>query len=63
MENKEPLGFSIDEAVKATGIGRTKIFEAIREQRLRAKKCGRRTVILAEDLQAFLKSLPDREAA
>ena len=41
------------------GTGRTTIFDAIHEKRLRAKKYGRRTLILKEDAEEFLKSLPD----
>jgi excisionase family DNA binding protein len=55
----QPLAYTIDDAVLASGIGRTKIYDAIRAGKLRAKKCGRRTIILEEDLRAFLGSLPE----
>jgi len=35
------------------------VFDAIHEKRLRAKKYGRRTLILKEDAEEFLKSLSD----
>jgi len=50
--------YSIKAVCKATGLGRTFIFEAIRRGELSARKCGRRTLILRDDLQAWLKSLP-----
>jgi excisionase family DNA binding protein len=53
-----PLTYSIDEAVKATGIGRSCLYEEISGGRLRAVKRGRRTLILADDLKAWLASLP-----
>jgi hypothetical protein len=59
----QPIGMTIDDAVTCSGIGRTKIFEAIKKRRLKARKYGRRTIILADDLTAFLHSLPEREAA
>jgi len=59
----EKIGYSPDEAVAASGCGRTKLFEAIKTGKLRARKWGRRTIITAEDLKAFLDSLPEREVA
>jgi hypothetical protein len=42
-----------------TGIGLTSIREAISSGDLKAKKHGRRTIILPDDLRAWLKTLPD----
>jgi excisionase family DNA binding protein len=52
--------YSIDEVVKLTGLGRTLIYQAIQRGQLVAVKCGRRTIVLHEHLQAFLQSLPRR---
>jgi len=60
---EERLGYSPDEAAKVSGGGRTKIYQAIKEGKLRARKFGRRTIITADDLKAFLESLPVREVA
>jgi excisionase family DNA binding protein len=49
---------SIDEAAALIGIGRDGVYRAINERRLRARKIGKRTLILAADLQAFLDALP-----
>ena len=49
---------SIAEACNATNLGRTKIYEAIATRRLTARKCGKRTIILTDDLRAFLAALP-----
>lgn len=51
------LSLSIEEAKKATGFGRTKIYEAINQGLLPAKKYGKRTVILKRDLEDFLSNL------
>ena len=52
------LSYSIAETVVLTGLGRSTIYEEIHSKRLRARKIGRRTIILAEDLTNFLVSLP-----
>jgi excisionase family DNA binding protein len=56
------LAFTIAETSRRTGIGRTSLFEAIRQGRLKAVKAGARTLIRTEDLRAFLDSLPDARA-
>jgi excisionase family DNA binding protein len=50
--------YSIDEVAAQTGFCRDKIYGLIREDKLVARKCGRRTVVLASDLQRFLEALP-----
>jgi excisionase family DNA binding protein len=51
-------GLSISEACAVAGIGRTKIYQAIAEGSLKARKCGKRTLVLRDDLRAFPASLP-----
>lgn len=51
-------GLSILEACRVAGIGRTKIYEAIADGSLKARKFGKRTIILRADLQSFLTALP-----
>ena len=55
------VGLTIEGAVAASGIGRTLIFRAIQRGDLRARKLGRRTIVLRDDLTEFLKSLPVKE--
>jgi excisionase family DNA binding protein len=57
------LGFSVEEAASASNCGRTTIFQEIREGRLKARKIGRRTIILDEDLRAWLAALRVRKPA
>ena len=40
------------------GIGRTTIYQAIAIGKLKARKCGKRTLVLRDDLRDFLSSLP-----
>lgn len=61
--NHEPTqlqreGLSVAEACSVAGIGRTKIYEAIKDGSLTARKHGKRTIILRDDLRAFLTALP-----
>ena len=58
----EKLAYSIMGASKATDVGRTKLYEEIKEARLRSVKVGRRTLILAEDLRRWLDSLRAKES-
>ncbi len=55
---EQKLSFTIEQTVKATGIGRTAIFAAIKSGRLVARKNGRRTLITVDDLQQFVANLP-----
>ena len=57
------LAYTVDDFAAATGLGRTRLYEAIRNRQLRARKYGKRTVILVEDGRAFLASLPELRAA
>jgi hypothetical protein len=58
-----PLAYTIDDFAIASGTGRTKVYAAIRAGHLRARKYGKRTLILAEDARAFLNSLPEMKIA
>jgi excisionase family DNA binding protein len=58
IEDSSREALSIAEACAAIGIGRTKIYEAIGQGSLKARKLGKRTIILKDDLRAFLAALP-----
>ena len=53
------LAYTVEDFAASTGLGRTRLYEAIRNRQLRARKYGKRTVILAEDGRAFLAGLPE----
>jgi hypothetical protein len=55
MSEVENLAYSI---AQIASVGRTFIYEEIKSGRLRLKKAGRRSLILAEDAQAWLRGLP-----
>lgn len=52
------LALSPEAAAKAAGVGRTAIFQAIREKKLVARKNGARTLVMVDDLGKYLRSLP-----
>jgi excisionase family DNA binding protein len=54
----QPWVFSVVQACEAACIGRTALYEAINAGDLIAHKRGKRTLILAEDLQRWVKSFP-----
>lgn len=55
--NFSPI-FTISEACAAARAGRTSLYDAIGRGHLRAVKRGRRTLIMAEDLNCWLESHP-----
>ena len=59
MESVPRLAFTIEQLAELAGVGRTTLFGEIGAGRLRAKKIGRRTVVLISDAQIWLERLPD----
>ncbi len=53
------LAFLLSNLPALTGIGRDHWYKAIKDGKLKAVKQGRRTLVLRQDLEAFLTSLPD----
>lgn len=61
--NIEKAAFSIDDAARALSIGRTSLYQQVKVGRLRTIKCGRRTLVLARDIDAFLNRLQQEGGA
>jgi hypothetical protein len=57
-----PLAYPVDDAGPAVGVSRSRIFEAIRNNELTARKAGRATIIEVGELQRWVRSLPTRGA-
>lgn len=53
-----PIALTISDAVKASGISRTSLYEALKRGDLTAFKAGRRTLIRHAELEAYMAGLP-----
>lgn len=51
--------YTVAEIIEITGLGRTKIYEEINSNSLKAKKCGTRTLVTAESFREWQHNLPD----
>lgn len=56
-----PLAYTLAGACEAAGIGRTELWLRVRRGEIPARKAGRKVLILAADLEAWLRSLPVAE--
>lgn len=54
------IGYTMEEAAEAVSVGRTRIYAAVKNGSLKARKFGRRTIILREDLETFARNLPSK---
>ena len=49
-----PLSYSIDRAMAVTGLGRTKIYDLMKDGTLESFKVGKRTLITARSIQRMI---------
>jgi excisionase family DNA binding protein len=54
----ERIALTIIEACQVAGISRTSLYAAIGRGELAARKSGRRTLVLVDDLKEWISSLP-----
>lgn len=62
MAQKAVLSYTIPDAIAATGMNRTRLYGAIAAGELQSFKDGRRRMISARALEAFIAKL-ERESA
>jgi hypothetical protein len=60
---QKPFAHTIEDTALLAKCGRTTIYAAIKSGALKARKIGRRTIVLDNDLRGWLASLPMREVA
>ncbi|MGQ7830450.1 helix-turn-helix domain-containing protein [Altererythrobacter sp. Z27] len=53
-----PIAVTIPDAVRASGLSRSALYEALKRGDLAALKAGRRTLICFADLESYLANLP-----
>lgn len=56
------IAYRIDEAVKASGLGRTFLYEQIASGKLKSIKVGGRRLILTADLLEFLSEASSNDS-
>ncbi len=56
-----PRGLRIVQAARYAGVSSWFIRQAVREGRLKARRCGKFVIILRDDLDQFLETLPPIE--
>lgn len=49
---------SVKEACRYISLGRTSFYKLVKSGQITARKCGCRTIVLADELDLALKSLP-----
>jgi excisionase family DNA binding protein len=54
----EILAYTVADAARVSGIGRTTLYELLGRGEIQARKAGGRTLIPAESLRDYLKNLP-----
>ena len=54
----QQMAFTVDSAVRATGLSRSRIIRAIRAGDLKASKAGRKIVLDGDALRQYLAALP-----
>jgi excisionase family DNA binding protein len=50
---------TLDEVGEILRSGKTKVYEEINDGRLKARKLGRKTVVLGDDLREYIEELPN----
>jgi excisionase family DNA binding protein len=57
-EGADPLALSVEDACEICSFSRTTFYKYVKLGKIPARKCGSRTLVLPEELQQALKSLP-----
>lgn len=58
LGDKLEIAVSIIEAARRAGVGRSSIYEAAGRGEITLRKSGRRSLVLVDDLRAWVENLP-----
>ena len=58
LDGARPLAYTVDGASTASGACRSTLYVDMKSGKLPARKLGKRTLILAKDLERYLEGLP-----
>ncbi|MBV8523263.1 MAG: helix-turn-helix domain-containing protein [Acetobacteraceae bacterium] len=58
MTEPAPVAYTVRDAARVAGISRSQLYELFAAGKLTPRRCGRRTLVLANELEAFLRELP-----
>ena len=59
MTETMPFAATVADAVKLSGITRTELYRLLGEGAIKAKKSGRRTLIMMDSVREYVRGLPD----
>lgn len=59
MSDLTPIAVSVADAARMIGIGQTKMWELINAGIIDTRRCGRRVLVLADSLRAYVEALPE----
>jgi hypothetical protein len=54
----EKIAVTLREATALSGIGRSSLYKLFNQGKLVPRKSGKRTLVLVEELESYVKSLP-----
>ena len=57
-DEQEPAALRVPNAVRFSGIGRSKLYELMAAGEIEARKCGASTLVITRSLKAYLARLP-----
>lgn len=57
----EPISYTVKEACRVSGLGKSLLYEAMKDGRLAKRKVGSRTLIMREDLLKLIEGGKDED--
>ena len=54
----KPVAYSVSDILRMVGISRTTFYQLVKSGEIKVRKVGKRSIILSEDLEAWLQRLP-----